>query len=404
MGFSFTGNEPVTGDAVFKMGGVEVMRISAATGKITLNDTHVGQITPWNGKRSKMPVGKIGADGQEESHSVYPGLHAALLAGTFETTDEATWQADPTQRGKFVIVSSTGKMRMPDWNGKSAGSLGAVTVRGDGTLSFGEVGRIQRDQFQAHHRTAIASSVRYNNFTAGTGAVNAAQADGVNSDSGGRSTAGYIADGANGAPRFGSETRMLNVTVVWVIQAYGSVANPTALDAAQLAIDLAASNARIAALETTVGKKFIIEHRLAANVAGGATSAGVNIRPLNLVIANDIAGASLDIANSQITLPAGTYDVQGYSAVFATGGNQAFLTPLADATTFLAIGTSGEAYTSTGADAGRSIVYGRFTLAETTTLVLRHWTLNARTINGFGVASNSGVPNVHAALTFQRVS
>src|SRR5690606_34369596 len=92
------------------------------------------------------------------------------------TTDEATWQSDPAQRGKFVVNSSPGMFRLADYNGKFAGSLGAVFLRGDGALSAEIDGVIQQSAIAAHvHGQRMDGGAGATNnphvSTAGTGAV-----------------------------------------------------------------------------------------------------------------------------------------------------------------------------------------------------------------------------------------
>ncbi|VFS89174.1 HNH endonuclease [Kluyvera cryocrescens] len=67
-------------------------------------------------------------------------LYADVAAGNRPTTDEATWQADPTKRNCYVLNSAPGKMRLPDRNGVQPGSIKAPVMRGDGgTLTAGSV-------------------------------------------------------------------------------------------------------------------------------------------------------------------------------------------------------------------------------------------------------------------------
>lgn len=56
---------------------------------------------------------------------------------------------------------------------------------------------------------------------------------------------------ANGAG-VGTETRPLNVTGVWTVHAFGAVVNPGSVDAAQLASDLATTQAELALVRVGV--------------------------------------------------------------------------------------------------------------------------------------------------------
>lgn len=93
---------------------------------------YIGQ-SWWHDMRSKMPDGCVAADGQEvDQVGPFADLYADVAAGNRPTTDEATWQADPTKRNCYVLNSSTGKMRLPDRNGVQPGSIPALPMIGDG--------------------------------------------------------------------------------------------------------------------------------------------------------------------------------------------------------------------------------------------------------------------------------
>ena len=101
---------------------------------------YIGQ-SWWHDMRSKMPDGCVAADGQQvDQVGPFADLYADVAAGNRPTTDEATWQADPTKRNCYVLNSSTGKMRLPDRNGVQPGSITAPVMRGDGgTLAAGSM-------------------------------------------------------------------------------------------------------------------------------------------------------------------------------------------------------------------------------------------------------------------------
>lgn len=81
----------------------------------------VGSISFWS-RDSAVPAGKILMNGQEIAQDSFPDLFAALNNNLLPTTDEATWQSNPSQRYKFVVNSSTGNMRLADYNQVYAGS------------------------------------------------------------------------------------------------------------------------------------------------------------------------------------------------------------------------------------------------------------------------------------------
>ena len=66
-----------------------------------------------------------------------------------------------------------------------------------------------------------------------------------------------------------------------------------------------------------------IRDERAANTAGGAASAGDNVRTLNTIVTNEISGAS--ISSNQITLPSGTYYIQALTPIYSVNQFRTFL-------------------------------------------------------------------------------
>lgn len=198
------------------------------------NAVHVLSIK-WEPSRDIIGAGDAALDGQLLSRATYPDAWAAIEAGLVPTVDDATWLADPTQRGKFTTGNGSTTFRLPDYNGKSAGSLGAVFLRGDGARSAAVAGVVQRDAFQGHHHsntlfpvtTSAGAGSSYGGFLSTPAGYPATW------------TGGSASDGVNGTPRTASETRPLNVTGCWVIKLFGAIVNVGSADAAQLASDYA---------------------------------------------------------------------------------------------------------------------------------------------------------------------
>lgn len=182
----------------------------------------------WCPNRTAIPAGYAPADGQTLARSLYPDAWAGIAAGNVPVATDAAWLATPTERGKFTAGDGATTFRLPDYNGKSSGSLGAVFLRGDGALSTGTDGVIQPGEIQSHlhgldGRTYSALSVGISNGGAG-GGVN-----------------GYLVTVAGGSATQaagGAETRPINATGCWVIRLFGAVVNPGAADAAQLATEV----------------------------------------------------------------------------------------------------------------------------------------------------------------------
>lgn len=206
-------------------------------GNVAIGGANMGMVplfsVQWCPSRSAIWAGYVPADGQELSKSLYPDADAGIQAGNVPIIDEVVWQADNTKRGMYVANSSVGKFRVPDMNGKSLGSLGAVFLRGDGTLSSETNGVIQKDEFRSHaHQSSVISR---------TGAQEVGFTDGTSV-------------GLNDT-RFsgGDETRPLNVTGCWVIKLFGSVTNAGSTNAAQLATEYANIAGRIDGREGQLG-------------------------------------------------------------------------------------------------------------------------------------------------------
>lgn len=196
----------------------------------------------WCPSRAAIPAGYAPADGQALSRSLYPDAWAGIAAGNVPTTSESAWLATLTERGKFTAGDGATTFRLPDYNGKSAGSLGAVILRGDGALSAGVDGVIQPDAFQGHRVTTpvggTSSVPEY--WTYGLGdPLNGVTGSGYKSNMRGATSSDPVTDGVNGRPRVAVETRGLNITGCWVIRLLGVASNAAAAaDATQLATEL----------------------------------------------------------------------------------------------------------------------------------------------------------------------
>lgn len=126
----------------------------------------------------------------------------------------------------------------------------------------------------------------------------------------------------------------------------------------------------------------------AANTDGGTFSQDAwRTRDITVVKTNEITGASL--ASNQITLPAGTYYVEGWANGWGCGFHK---TRLYDTTgsADLIIGESAYCGFPGGDFAGEtsSKLAGRFTLAEESVLELQHYCDQTRAGDGFGYACN----------------
>lgn len=220
----------------------------------------------WWPLRSSIPAGQVPADGQTISRATFPDLAAMVAAGTVPVVPEADWVADPLKRGSYTLGDGSTTIRVPDLNGKSVGAVGAVFLRGDGTRSAGASGLLQADIVGPHAHTTP--------MFAGAGSASTWA-------SGGGASATYTVNNATG---IGPETRPLNATGVWTIQAFGAVTNPGSADAAQLASDYAALNAAFQSLNGAISFAMVYPN-------GGSAAAPANITiNSRYVVANPFPG------------------------------------------------------------------------------------------------------------------
>lgn len=135
-----------------------------------------------------------------------------------------------------------------------------------------------------------------------------------------------------------------------------------------------------------------IRDEKASGTGGGAFTAGSWLtRTLNTTLVNEITGASL--ATNQITLSAGSYEVYARAPADQTLLHKIKLRNVTDSTDIL-IGSN--AYCSSGYNGHTdSVIYGRFTLADTKALELQHRCSNSGT---FGLAAGFGVVEVYAEI------
>ena len=132
---------------------------------------------------------------------------------------------------------------------------------------------------------------------------------------------------------------------------------------------------------------FHIRDQKSSADGGTFTSGSAQTRTLNTSVTNEISGASL--ASNQVTLPAGTYFIDGSAPALSVNNHQTYWYNVTDASTTLN-GTV-EQSTSAGAYAQtRSLIRGRFTIAAQKVFELRHWCTTTQATYGFGEGSAWG--------------
>ena len=137
----------------------------------------------------------------------------------------------------------------------------------------------------------------------------------------------------------------------------------------------------------------------ASGTDAGSSSVGNQVRTLNTVVSNTILGASL--ATNQITLPAGTYQINANAPTVAGAQHRLRLVNVTDSTVVL-LGTS--MYDANAAVVStRSFVIGVFTLNATKVLNLTHYIAQAKATDGLGISTSDTFVNVYAMALITRI-
>jgi hypothetical protein len=144
-----------------------------------------------------------------------------------------------------------------------------------------------------------------------------------------------------------------------------------------------------------------VREEQAANTEGGTFTSGAwRTRTLNTTKTNEISGAS--VGSNQITLPAGTYFIDASAPAVLCAEHKAKLANITD-TSDTIIGSSEAAGTASAA-AARSVVQGRFTIADVKVFELQHRCSTTRSTDGLGRASNLGVVEVYSEVMIWKVA
>lgn len=218
--------------------------LSQLSARIDTNADHVLDVR-WLSKRSPMRTGYAAGDGQTLPRALYPDAFAAIQAGLVPVCTDADWLADPAKRGCFTLGDGSTTFRVPDYNGKSANSLGAVFQRGDGLNSAGVNGKIQGDAI----RNIIGSiSTAWGDDPSGAFYVQEKKGIGLQL-SGSTNHYGFLGFNASRVVPTAADNHPVNVTGCWAVKLFGAVQNTGSADAAMLATAVADLAARVSVLE-----------------------------------------------------------------------------------------------------------------------------------------------------------
>jgi hypothetical protein len=140
------------------------------------------------------------------------------------------------------------------------------------------------------------------------------------------------------------------------------------------------------------------DEKAAATGAGTFTTGAWRTRDLNTTQFNNIASASL--SSNQITLVAGTYQINASAPAFQVDQHILRWQNITDTSTVM-IGSSAYSQNTTNATT-HSFISGTFTIAATKVFELQHQCVTTRSGVGFG-NENSMDTNVYAVVTLDKV-
>ena len=130
----------------------------------------------------------------------------------------------------------------------------------------------------------------------------------------------------------------------------------------------------------------IICDQKGTNTDGGSTSTGTfNVRDLNTELSD--ADSIVSISSNQFTLQAGTYLLRASAPAYRAERHQIIIWNATDSS-LAALGTSEYNLNSSSGATTRSFAVGRVTIGAAKAFEIRHRVGNAKSNDGFGIASN----------------
>lgn len=194
----------------------------------------------WWPSRESIPAGYVVADGQELSQGLFFDAFEAIKQGKVPVVGELDWKNNPIKRGAYVVNSSNGMFRVPDYNGMSFNSIGALFQRGDnGSVPIGE---IQQDAIR-NITGVIGQSASYDP----TGSFYSISGAGYSSNN--YSIGTVTAMDVSRVVPVANENRPMNVCGCWIIKLFSGVINASKVDIQQLITDNAKLAAKLSLLE-----------------------------------------------------------------------------------------------------------------------------------------------------------
>ena len=144
-----------------------------------------------------------------------------------------------------------------------------------------------------------------------------------------------------------------------------------------------------------------LEHQETSGTNGGSSIAGTQTRVLNTVVTNTIPGASLSV--NQVTLPAGSYYMEGWGSVYKVNTHKASIYNTTDAAV-IAVGESAYAQSASEVSSKSSVDSDIVVFAGIKVIELRHYTTSVKATDGLGLAVGSGLIELYANLRIWKVA
>jgi hypothetical protein len=284
------------------------------------------------------------------------GTYATVQAVDSATTLSLDWDAFPDGTDSYEIYPEPDVQ--PGWIEFGDGSGSDITINDpdspfDGMTIpdiIGEerfiraretAGRLQLDQMQGHWHQQYASTDQGDGSTGSTFLLfnrNGTFTTSTNDSDGNQAVQEAVSDGTNGTPRTGDETRPTNLSAVPILKIkmsgdvklatyysvsgdnFADLTDGTELDPEDKLVYWDASTSSYKALPVGLLSLAGWPSILAEHVEPSGTDAGHTTvdtwttRELNTLRQNEVSGASFDVNNYQMTLPAGKYYTTFFSS------------------------------------------------------------------------------------------
>lgn len=253
-----TGGLILHGDAIEPLEAVTKQQLDAKpVGGLPIGHSYIADT------RTGLDAGEAPQDGQELSRALFPDFWAMLAAGKRTVITESEWQANPLKRDCFSSGDGNTTFRLPDKNGKSPGTVGALVGRGDGLKSAGSIGTIQMDAIRnitgGFGNIGGLSGISYAlGVSASTGAFLATGGSGrtPSNNPSSQQVIGGNCDTLNFSAEkvvpTAEENRVLSFTGCWVIKLAGSAFNEGQINALELATQITLLNTQVARRKFTI--------------------------------------------------------------------------------------------------------------------------------------------------------